>query len=609
MEGDRMIYDLVLLHPPTVYDFRKEMLFTGPISDVVPSSPVFEMYPIGLTSIGDYLERFGLKVKIVNIANRMLLDEKFDVERKIKKLKARAFGIDLHWLAHAHGSIELAKIVKKHHPETLVIFGGLSSTYFHKELIQYPCVDFVVRGDTTEKLILLLLNSLEKESTHEFSKIPNLTWKSDHQYYYNEMTYVPDSLDEFDFPGYRYVIRSVFKYFNLLDPLPYKGWIQYPNTGILTSKGCTYNCLICGGSRDAYSMNCHRQKIVMKSPKKMIEDIAFIQRFTRAPIFLLNDIRQGGKEYVEEFFSGLEKMELKDELVFELFNYADDGFFKRLHKAIPKYSIELTLESGDENLRRLNGKLPCTNEKIVETLKAALNNGCSKIDLFFMIGIPGQDYQSALKNVDFCEYIHKRCGEDQRISYFIAPLSPFLDPGSPAFENPEQYGYKKFCNTLEDFRQAVRQPSWKNMLSYETTSMTRKEIVKATYDSAKKLNQFKFDHHIIEKAVYEEVNHKILKSIEFLERIEVLSSLPLEEQKRELASIKEEVEFINRHSICGQNELKWEVKKLFANMPSLTYIGLELLVQEIANSLKCKLGKVDRYMVSIGNSKVTTQHK
>lgn len=604
-----MIYDLVLLHPPTVYDFRKEMLFTGPISDVVPSSPVFEMYPIGLTSIGDYLERFGLKVKIVNIANRMLLDEKFDVERKIKKLKARAFGIDLHWLAHAHGSIELAKIVKKYHPEIPVIFGGLSSTYFHKELIQYPCVDFVVRGDTTEKLILLLLNSLEKESTHEFSKIPNLTWKSDHHYYYNEMTYVPDSLDEFDFPGYRYVIRSVFKYFNLLDPLPYKGWIQYPNTGILTSKGCTYNCLICGGSRDAYSMNCHRQKIVMKSPKKMIEDIAFIQRFTRAPIFLLNDIRQGGKEYVEEFFSGLEKMELKDELVFELFNYADDGFFKRLHKAIPKYSIELTLESGDENLRRLNGKLPCSNEKIVETLKAALNNGCSKIDLFFMIGIPGQDYQSALKNVEFCECIHKECGEDQRISYFIAPLSPFLDPGSPAFENPEQYGYKKFCHTLEDFRQAVRQPSWKNMLSYETTSMTRKEIVKATYDSAKMLNQFKFDHHIIDKTVYEEVNHKILKSIEFLERIEVLSSLPLEEQKRELASIKEEVEFINRHSICGQNELKWEVKKLFANMPSLTYIGLELLVKEIAKSLKCKLGKVDRHMVSIGNSKVTTQHK
>jgi B12-binding domain/radical SAM domain protein len=604
-----MIYDLVLLHPPTVYDFRKEMLFTGPISDVVPSSPVFEMYPVGLTSIGDYLERFGLKVKIVNIANRMLLNEKFDVEKKIRKLKARAFGIDLHWLPHAHGSIELAKIVKKYHPDTPVLFGGLSATYFHKELIEYPCVDFVVRGDTTEKLILLLLNSLENKQKKDFSDIPNLTWKRNHSYFYNEMTYIPDSLDEFNFPGYRYIIQSVFKYFNLLDPLPYKGWLQYPNTALLTSKGCTYNCLICGGSRDAYQKNCQRQKIVMKSPRKMLEDIEFIQRFSRAPIFLLNDIRQGGPEYVEEFFSGLEKMDLKDEIVFELFNNADTHFFKRLHKAIPKYSIELTLESGDENLRRLNGKLPCSNKKIIETLKAALDNGCSKIDLFFMVGIPGQTYESALSNIDFCELVHKECGEDPRLSYFVAPLSPFLDPGSPAFENPERYGYKKFCHTLEDFRQAMLQPSWKNMLSYETNSMTRKEIVKATYDSALKLNQFKYKHHIIDKNVYEEVKHKIVKSIEFLDRIDALSSLPEWEQTKELANIKEEVDFINRHSICGKNELKWEVKKLFANIPSLAYIGLELLLKEMTTNLKCRLGKIDRHMVSISPTHMEAQHK
>jgi B12-binding domain/radical SAM domain protein len=604
-----MIYDLVLLHPPTVYDFRKEMLFTGPISDVVPSSPVFEMYPIGLTSIGDYLERFGLKVKIVNIANRMLLNEKFNVEKKIRKLKARAFGIDLHWLPHAHGSIELAKIVKKYHPDTPVLFGGLSATYFHKELIEYPCVDFVIRGDTTEKLILLLLNSLEYKHRNDFSDIPNLTWKRNHSYFYNEMTYVPDSLEEFNFPGYRYIIQSVFKYFNLLDPLPYKGWLQYPNTALLTSKGCTYNCLICGGSRDAYQKNCKRQKIVMKSPRKMLEDIAFIQRFSRAPIFLLNDIRQGGPEYVEAFLSGLEKMDLKDEIVFELFNYADSKFFRRLQKVIPKYSIELTLESGDENLRKLNGKLPCSNKKIIETLKAALDNGCSKIDLFFMVGIPGQTYESALNNIDFCESVHTECGEDPRLSYFVAPLSPFLDPGSPAFENPEQYGYKKFCHKLEDFRQAMKQPSWKNMLSYETNSMTRKEIVKATYDSALKLNQFKYNHHIVDKQVYEEVKHKIMKSIEFLDRIDALSSLPEQEQIQELASIKEEVDFINRHSICGKNELKWEVKKLFANMPSLAYIGLELLIKEMVTNLKCRLGKIDRHMVSISPTHMEAQHK
>jgi B12-binding domain/radical SAM domain protein len=597
-----MIYDLVLLHPPTVYDFRKEMLFTGPISDVVPSSPVFEMYPIGLTSIGDYLERFGLKVKIINIANRMLLNPNFDVEKKIRKINARAFGIDLHWLPHAHGSVELAKIIKKYHPDTPVMFGGLSSTYFHKELIEYPCIDFVVRGDTTEKLILMLLNHLEKKDVSGFGNIPNLTWKRNNQYFYNEITYVPDSLDEFNLPGYRYIIGSVFKYFNLLDPLPYKGWLQYPNTAILTSKGCNYNCLICGGSKDAYELNCNRKKLVMRSPKKMLEDIALIQRFTRAPIFLLNDIRQGGKEYVDEFLDGLANMKLKNEIVFELFNYADEGFFERLNKAMPKYSIELTLESADEDIRKYNGKLPCTNAKVIEMLQSALKDGCAKIDLFFMTGIPNQNYQSAMRNVDFCEIIHKECGEDGRISYFVAPLSPFLDPGSPAFENPDLYGYKKFCNKLEDFREAMKQPSWKNMLSYETNSMTRDEIVKATYDSALKLNEFKFKNRIISKDVHDEVKHKIEKSVEFLNRLDALELLPEDEKQKELAMIKTEVELINRHSICGENELKWEVKKLFANFPSLTLIGLELLFKDVAKDIKCKLGKIDRNQEIISNS-------
>lgn len=77
-----MKYDLVLLHAPSMYDFRNKSLLVGPISDVVPSSPVFEMYPIGFTSIADYLERRGFRVKIVNIANRMLQDKNFDVEKK-----------------------------------------------------------------------------------------------------------------------------------------------------------------------------------------------------------------------------------------------------------------------------------------------------------------------------------------------------------------------------------------------------------------------------------------------------------------------------------------------------------------------------------------------
>src|SRR4030043_269809 len=119
--------DLILLHAPSVYDFRKKTILYGPVSDLIPPSYVFEMYPLGFTSIAEYLGRAGYQVRIVNLAVRMLNNPDFDAEQMIRKLKAPVFGIDLHWMLHCHGSIEVARLVKKHHPESKVMFGGFSA--------------------------------------------------------------------------------------------------------------------------------------------------------------------------------------------------------------------------------------------------------------------------------------------------------------------------------------------------------------------------------------------------------------------------------------------------------------------------------------------------
>ena len=58
--------DLILIHPPSVFRFRESPTFFGPVSDVVPSSSVFEIYPIGFLTISDYLSRHGISVQIVN---------------------------------------------------------------------------------------------------------------------------------------------------------------------------------------------------------------------------------------------------------------------------------------------------------------------------------------------------------------------------------------------------------------------------------------------------------------------------------------------------------------------------------------------------------------
>src|SRR3990172_3484088 len=125
----------------------------------------------------------------------MLKDEGFDVERFIHKQRPAAFGLDLHWMAHVQGALALGEIIKRHHPKTPVILGGLSATYFHEEILrQYPFIDYVVRGDSTEKPLLQLLQAIK--GTGDFMTIPNLTWRSGaNGVQVNPLYYVPETLD------------------------------------------------------------------------------------------------------------------------------------------------------------------------------------------------------------------------------------------------------------------------------------------------------------------------------------------------------------------------------------------------------------------------------
>jgi radical SAM superfamily enzyme YgiQ (UPF0313 family) len=168
--------DLVLIHPPSMYDFRRESVLYGPISDVVPSTPIFEMYPLGFVSLMGYLESHGFHVHIVNLAVKMLRSREFNPENYLSKIDAEAYGIDIHWLVHAHGGVEVAKILKRIKPNRPVIVGGLSSTYFHREIIgSYPDIDYIVRGDSGEYPLLKLMECIESDRYPV--DVPNITWR------------------------------------------------------------------------------------------------------------------------------------------------------------------------------------------------------------------------------------------------------------------------------------------------------------------------------------------------------------------------------------------------------------------------------------------------
>jgi B12-binding domain/radical SAM domain protein len=384
-----MAVDLVLLHPPSVYDFRRQTILYGPIADLIPSSSMFEMYPIGFTSIAEYLENAGYRVRIVNLAVRMLSDPKFDAEAMIKRLKSPVFGIDLHWLVSSHGAIEVARIVKKYHPESKLVFGGFSSTYFSKELIQYPEVDYVMRGDSTEEPLRQLMGCIK----HGFEpdKVPNLVWKdADGEVRENPFSHIPTDLSQLMVDNYADTVRSVIRYRDLASYAPFKGWKDYPITAVLTGKGCKENCVICGGSAAAFRKCYGRERPVFRSPQDVIRNVKQIEKFSTGPIFILGDLLQPGGDYAEEVLRGLEGV--KNQFILELFAPAPPGFLQRVGRACPNFCLEISPESHDPVVRKASGR-NYSNEDLERTIAEALEAGCSRMDVFFMIGLPKQTPQ------------------------------------------------------------------------------------------------------------------------------------------------------------------------------------------------------------------------
>lgn len=538
---------LILLHAPSVYDFRIKTILRGPISDLVPSSSVFEMYPIGFTTIAIHLEDRGYPVRIINLAARMLQDHAFDVEKFIGELpEPLVFGIDLHWLPHAHGSLEIAKIIKSNFPDVPILFGGFSSTYYHEELIRYPQVDLVMRGDSTEEAVYALMEALRRGQS--LDSVPNLTWQdAQGDLHINPFTAKPADFDFVDL-DFRRVMMSAVRQRDLQSYLPFIGWLKYPIMPVVSCRGCVMNCVGCGGSAFAFKKLHNRDKPAFRSPEKLAEDMFHIASISNGPIFVLGDIRQAGAEYAQQFLSAVAGIDVP--VIIELFSPAHDKFFGTVAKSIPHFALEVSIESHDPVVRQAFGK-HYGNSAFEDTLRSAFAYGAQRIDLFFMAGLPKQTYQSVLESADYAETLLKTFGKDKRLRPFIGPMAPFIDPGSLAFEQPEKHGYHIFYRSLEEHRKALLEPSWQFTLNYETNWMSRHDIVQSTYAACLRFSELKGEYSLISVEDTRNVQDTLRQGQALAQEIE---DLYVAQQWTQIEQKRLQIETVNNAQGIEENE-------------------------------------------------------
>ncbi|MEM3837757.1 MAG: TIGR04190 family B12-binding domain/radical SAM domain protein [Fervidicoccaceae archaeon] len=504
--------DLLLIHPPSYLYFREEKRRFGPISDVIPSTPIFDMYPYGFLTMSFHLMKKGYRVSISNLAAKMILDESLNLQKYIESIDAGVVGIDLHWMVHSHGSIELARMIKKERPDIFIVLGGLSATIFHREILsKFDWIDAIVLGDTTEIPMERLLDSLANGKN--LQDIPNLAFREGNRIRVNPISFVPNDISDYGL-DYHELFKNLSSSKDPVGWLPFADFIRHPIGGIILYKGCHFNCLACGGSKYAYEKYFKRKHLALKSPRAIINEMRSISEYMDMPIFLVGDIQLMGRGRLEKLLEEIKKERLSARTIFfEFFIPPSRELIEKISSIDADIYFQISPESHIEEVRKLYGR-PYGNNSLFNFVKNSIGLGIKRVDIYFLIGLPRQRVEDSETLPRFISSLLEELPEEKRnkVDFFVAPLAPFIDPGSRAFDNPESFGYIITARSLSEHMNLLENAyDWRGMLNYETLWMSRIDISRATYIASRKLTEIKRDIGILNREEAELILNRIEK--------------------------------------------------------------------------------------------------
>lgn len=503
-----MTYDMILVHAPSVYDFRRrnDILFAYlSNSDSVHVSPIFEMPPVGVFAIQQHLEQAGFAVDFFNVASQMLRHPEFDVVEFFERTPARYMGVDLHWLAHTHGALELASLYKEIHPSARTVVGGISSTYYHDELITYPQVDYVVRGHDTLYPLELLLRSNDDPTL--LGAVPNLTWKHGGEIHTNPLSHVPSAYGaSVDWTRVFGDGRTGVTPYNIVIP----------------QAGCEYNCKWCGGSRRFFQQYGGLRKPVQKTPEMLRRELASLAG---------SGVRSHTVTMINFWH---EHQHLFDAANAVFFDDAINCVHYSLHRlpSVEKVRcmarsvrvvLELSPDSHDMRVGQASGRGSYSMEEM-EIFIDALADTVYSFEIYFMLGLPHQTRDNIMETVDYCGHLLEKYA-GKRVIPFICPMLPFLDPGSEFFDHPDEHGYTIFHRTLEDHRNALLSMNWRDRLNYETRWLSRDELVSVSYEAVEALTVLKNRYRLLPDVAAREILDLIAKTRGLLTDIDAYQAM------------------------------------------------------------------------------------
>lgn len=524
---------MILLHAPAYFDFRQRrdiyFPFLGTSGDV-PITPLYEYFPVGFKTLQRYLGERGHQVRIINLSTVFLRYPRLDFDAVINALDTRLVGIDLHWMVHVQGSLEVARRIHELRPDILIVFGGISSTYYAQELIRYPFIDLVMRGYDTHEPVAQLLDVIKAGLSRAL--VPNLLWKDEHGTVRdNEFSHKPDTFGcGIDWSQ---------------QPREATSSGSLPILEILSTQnaGCAYNCGWCGGSRDAFKRIFQKKRTMARKPAaeidyefKTISRIPGVEHYHFYSVGSYNESPQGMQRFLE--LVGQSRLKA---ISYEQYFLTPDDVMRQMVKANRRTSITLSPESHDPVVAKLAGRGVYTNAEMEAWIERALDIGIHQVDVWYFIGMPQQGPESVRGSIGYCRRLLEKF-KGRNVNPMICPMIPFLDPASTFFEFPDEHGYRIFHRSVEEHRRGMERASVLNRINYETRWLSRKDFIEVGFRAVRELMEIKAEVGMLPQFCVRDYNAKIDDALQFIPVVHEADCLAdPRERARELDRLGDEI--------------------------------------------------------------------
>lgn len=412
----------------------------------------------GLPAMAAHLRDLGVEAEVWNLhaerragVQRELTDELRDVA---------LLGISVHWFYQLPAALRLARRAKEAGFEGHVVLGGFTASLFADEIVErHSTVDGVIRGDGELPLEVLVRELLA--GTRRFERVPNLTWRGD-GVQANALTYVGGSaeVDQLSFGRLETIAH-------LEGHLAASSWraITGGSAGIdldldrtlylCGGRGCSVDCVTCGGGREAHRLHSGRDRFCFRSPSRIAADVQRAADLGCTSIHACFDPAPNGPHWFA-FMDELQRRDLRTTMIFESFGLPDADFLARFSGCFERALLVLSPETAHPGVRERVKGFSYDNDALHAVLDRAVGLGV-QVQVFLGYFVPHEGIDDVLSSHAWASRLEDRHGPGVQSLHY--PYS--TDPGSPLTRDPGAHGCRCSLATAADYeRELPRQEPW-----------------------------------------------------------------------------------------------------------------------------------------------------